>query len=98
MQIGSNLGNTVQLVDAQVAGGESALDRAGDFMVQQLWARAVEELEKEERVREAGGRIVPSGQSGPRGPKRMLGSNAKTFNEQRANLFKAQEFYDKATS
>ena len=46
VQIGSNLGNTVQLVDAQVAGGESALDRAGDFMVQQLWARAVEELEK----------------------------------------------------
>ena len=45
-KVSIDLGNTVQPIEAQVAGGQDNLDRAGDFMEQRLWARAVEELEK----------------------------------------------------
>jgi hypothetical protein len=95
LQIASNLGNTVQAIEVQIAGGDAALDRAGDFMSKQLWARAVEELEKlppyampeDESYRQYSLGLAYEAMS----------YDAKVFNEQRANLFKAQEHYDKAT-
>ena len=94
-QVASNLGNTVQAIEVQIAGGDPALDRAGDFMSKQLWARAVEELEKlaafakpeDESYRQYSLGLAYEAMS----------YDSKVFNEQRANLFKAQEHYDKAT-
>ena len=63
-QIASNLGNTVQAVEAQIAGGDPALDRAGDFMSRQLWARAIEELEKKPAFVKPEDEVVPPIQSG----------------------------------
>jgi hypothetical protein len=64
-------------------------------MSKQLWARAVEELEKlppyampeDESYRQYSLGLAYEAMS----------YDAKVFNEQRANLFKAQEHYDKAT-
>ena len=93
-QIAANLGNTVQPVEAQVAAGD-ALDRAADFMDQRLWARALEELEKlpayakpeDESYRQYNLGLTYEAMS----------YEAKSPTERRANLFKAQEYYDKAT-
>ena len=94
LQIAANLGNTVQPVETQVAAGD-ALDRAADFMDQRLWARALEELEKlpayakpeDESYRQYNLGLTYEAMS----------YEAKSPTERRANLFKAQEYYDKAT-
>jgi hypothetical protein len=94
LQIAANLGNTVQPVETQVAAGD-ALDRPADFMEQRLWARALEELEKipayvkleDESYRQYNLGLTYEAMS----------YEAKTPTERRANLFKAQEYYDKAT-
>jgi tetratricopeptide (TPR) repeat protein len=93
-QISSNLGNTVQGVEARLAGGETHLDRAATFMEQKLWARSIEELEKtpaftkpdDESFRQYQFALAYEGVS----------YSSEKYEEQRNNLFKAQEYYDKA--
>lgn len=94
-QAAISLGNTVQPIDAQFAGGDDHLDRAGDFMEQRLWARAVEELEKTPafaRPEEESYRQYDLGLA-----YEAMSYEAKTYSEQRASLFRAQEYYDQAT-
>jgi hypothetical protein len=94
-KIAVNLGNTVQPIEAQVAGGHDGLDRAADFMEQRLWARAIEELEKTPvfaKPKDESYRQYNLGLA-----YEAMSYEAKTYNEQRANLFKAQELYDSAT-
>ena len=93
-QVATNLGNTVQPVEAQVASGQENLDRAADFFEKRLWARALEELEKtpvfakpeDESYRQYNLGLAYE----------AISYDAKTYADQRANLFKAQEHYDKA--
>lgn len=94
-KIAVSLGNTVQPIEAQVAGGHDSLDRAADFMEQRLWARAIEELEKTPvlaKPKDESYRQYNLGLA-----YEAMSYEAKTYNEQRANLFKAQEHYDSAT-
>jgi hypothetical protein len=94
-QISTSLGNTVQPIEAQVAGGDDRLDRAGDFMEQRLWARAIEELEKTPafpKPEHESYRLYSLGLA-----YEGMSYEGKTYAEQRASLFKAQEYYDQAT-
>ena len=94
-QIATKLGNTAQSVEVQVAGGEDVLERAGDFYEKRLWQRGLDELEKsaalpkpeDEAYRQYN---LGLGYEG-------ISYEAKSYNEQRASLFKAQEHYDRAT-
>ena len=93
-QIAAKLGNTVQAVEVQLAGGDEHLDRAATFLEQKLWSRAAEELERTPPY------IKPDDESYRQ---YMLGLtyeamsyDGNVYAEQRANLFKAQEAYDKA--
>jgi hypothetical protein len=93
-RIASNLGNTVQVIEARIAGGDPALDRAGDFMSQRLWSRATEELEKQPafaKPQDESYRQYSLGLA-----YEAMSYDSKVVSEQRANLFKAQEYYDKA--
>ena len=93
-RIATNLGNTTQRIEAQVAAGETRLDLAADLIERRLWARAIEELEKmsafakpeDESYRQYNFGLAYEGMS----------YESRAYNEQRANLFKAQEYYDKA--
>ena len=94
LKIASNLGNTVQVVEAQVAAGDDNLDRAADFLTRSLWARAIEELEKTKvypRPEHESYRQYNLGLA-----YEAMSYESKSPTEQRANLFKAQEYYDKA--
>jgi hypothetical protein len=93
-QIASKLGNTTQAIRVQVAGGEEHLDRAATFMGQQLWTRASDELEKaspfskqeDESFRQYDLGVIYE----------AIAYDSKTFSDQKANIFKASEYYDKA--
>jgi hypothetical protein len=81
-------------VDAQVATGEDHMNRAETFMEQKLWQRAIDELQalpafpKEE---EESYRTYDLGLAFE-----ALGYDSKTSTEQREDIFKAAEYYDKA--
>jgi hypothetical protein len=93
-QIASNLGNTSHPVEAQVAGGEDHMNRAAVFLDQRLWQRALDELqgmtpfpkEEEEAYRQYDLGLAFE----------ALAYDSKTSEEQRTNVFKAAEYYDKA--
>lgn len=93
-KIATKLGNTKQPVEVQIAGGDEHLNRAAEFMEKRLWARALEELEKtppfpkpeSEAYRQYDLGLVYEAMS----------YDAKTFSDQKANLFAAEEYYDKA--
>ena len=93
-QIAMKLGNTKHPVEVQIAGGDDHLNRAAEFIERRLWARALEELEKttpyakpeSEAYRQYDLGLVYEAMS----------YDAKTFNDQKANLLAAQEYYDKA--
>ena len=93
-QVATNLGNTVQPVEAQIAAGQDNLDRAADFLEKRLWARAIEELDKTPvfaKPEDESYRQYDLGLA-----YEAMSYDAKTSADQRANLFKAQEHYDKA--
>jgi hypothetical protein len=94
-QIATKLGNTSQAVEVQVAGGETALERAGDFFEKRLWSRGLEELEKAPALPKAEDEAYRQYNLGL--AYEAISYEAKTYNEQRVSLFKAQEHYDKAT-
>jgi len=93
-QIAAKVGNTTVSVEVQAAGGDEHLNRAVEFMERRLWSRALDELEKmpafakpeEEAYRQYDIGLVYEAMS----------YDAKTSADQRANLFKAAEYYDKA--
>jgi hypothetical protein len=93
-KIATNLGNTVQPIEVQVAGGDDRLNRAADFMDNRLWARAIEELEKTPAFPKAAHeayRIYNLGLA-----HEAMSYESRTYQEQRANLTKAQTLYDQA--
>jgi len=93
-QIASRLGNTVEGVEVQLVGGDDHLDHAATFLEQRLWSRAAEELEKTPAY------VKPDDESYRQYALGLayeaMSYDGKTYAEQRANLFKAQECYDKA--
>lgn len=93
-QIATRLGNTSTKVDVQVAGGDEHMNRAADFLENRLWARALEELQStppyakpsEEAYRQYNLGLTYE----------AIAYDAKTSADQRTNLYKSQEYYDKA--
>ena len=94
-QIATKLGNTAQALEVQVAGGEEVLERAGDFYENRLWQRGLDELEKAAPLPKAADEAYRQYNLGL--GYEAISYEAKSYNEQRASLFKAQEHYDKAT-
>jgi hypothetical protein len=93
-QIATKLGNTKQTLEVQVAAGDDRLNRTADFMEKRLWSRALEELEKMPefpRPDQEAYRQYDLGLA-----YEAMSYDATNFNEQRENLFKAAEYYDKA--
>jgi hypothetical protein len=93
-RIARKLGNTTETVEVSLPGGDDQLNLAATFMEQRLWARALEHMEKmpayskpaDEAYRQYGLGVAYEAMS----------YAANNFNEQKTNLFKAQEHYDKA--
>lgn len=93
-RIASKLGNTTTSVDVNVPTGEEHLDHAAEFMTNRLWSRALDELQKssafekpeDESFRQYDFGLVYEAMS----------YQAKDGADQRADIFKAAEYYDKA--
>lgn len=93
-EVGAKLGNTSVSLPVKVATGEDHLNRAETFMSQRLWSRALQELES----------ATPFPNSDDESYRlydlglvyEAMSYDAKTYKDQRANLFQAQELYDKA--
>jgi len=93
-RMSAKLGNTKQIVQVEVAGGDDHLNRAADFMDKQLWSRARDELEKmtafpkpeSEAYRQYDLGLVHE----------AMAYDAKALADQKENLLQAQEYYDKA--
>jgi hypothetical protein len=93
-RIGAKLGNTTLTVPVKVATGEDRLNRAADFMDQRLWSRALEELQSTPAFSKAeheSYRLYDLGLV-----YEAISYESKEYKDQRANLFQAQEYYDKA--
>jgi hypothetical protein len=93
-QIATKLGNTRQTLEVQVAGGDDHLNRAADFIGQRLWARAIEELDKTPVFPKEDKEAYRQYDLGL--AYEAMSYDASTFADQRENLFKAEEYYDKA--
>jgi hypothetical protein len=92
--IATDLGNTADKVDVQIAAGEDHMNRAADFMEKHLWSRASDELEAVEPFKKMEDESYRQYDLGL--VHEAMAYDAKTVNDQKANLFKAQEYYDKA--
>ena len=94
LHIANQLGNTTKVVEAQIATGDEHLNRAADFMERQLWVRALDELEK------APAAAKPEDESYHQYDLGLvyeaMAYDSKNAPDQRANIFKAAEYYDKA--
>ncbi|HYI96943.1 MAG TPA: hypothetical protein VEX68_25595 [Bryobacteraceae bacterium] len=93
-RIGAKLGNTTLAVPVKIATGEDRLNRAADFMDQRLWSRALEELQATppfSNVEHESYRLYDLGLV-----HEAMSYESKSYKDQRANLFQAQEYYDKA--
>jgi hypothetical protein len=93
-EIGSKLGNTSVALPVKVATGEDHLNRAETFMSQRLWSRALQELESANAFpnpEDESYRLYDMGLV-----YEAMSYDAKTYKDQRANLFQSQEMYDKA--
>ncbi len=93
-EMATKLGNTKQTLQVEVAGGDDHLNRAADFMDNQLWSRALDELE----------RMMPFAKPESEAYRQYdlglvheaMAYEAKTLSDQKQNLLEAQEYYDKA--
>lgn len=94
VQIASKLGNTTQTVDVKAASGEEHLDRAVEFMSNSLWSRALDELQKSPAFPKAEDEAFRQYDLGL--VYEAMSYDSKDAAEQRANIFKAAEYYDKA--
>ena len=93
-QIASNLGNTTRAIVVQVATGDTNLDRAAEFMQQDLWSRALEQLENTPKFDKPDAEAYRQYDLGL--AYEAMSYSAKDPKEARANIFKAGEYYDKA--
>lgn len=93
-QIAANLGNTSRVLDVQVATGEDHLNKAATFMDDKLWSRALDLLDstpafpkpEDESYRQYDLGLVYE----------ALSYDSKDAMDQRQNIYKAAEYYDKA--
>lgn len=93
-KIGANLGNTTRTLDVLVATGEDHLSQAAVFMDDRLWSRALDLLDStpafpkpdEEAYRQYDLGLVYEAMS----------YDSKDARDQRQNIYKAAEYYDKA--
>ncbi len=93
-QIAAKLGNTTKPVEVEVATGDAHLDRAAEFLEQQLWTRALDELEKTPafpKPEQEAYRQYDLGLA-----YEAISYTAAMPDEQKENIFKAAEYYDKA--
>lgn len=93
-QIASNLGNTTHAIVVQVAGGDTNLDRAAEFMQEDLWSRALEQLENTSAFEKPDAEAYRQYDLGL--AYEAMSYSAKEPKEARADIFKAGEYYDKA--
>jgi tetratricopeptide (TPR) repeat protein len=94
-QIAAKLGNTTQTIeDVQVAGGEENLNHAAEFMKNGLWARALESLQKAPTFPKSDEEAFHQYDIGL--AYEAMSYSSKSSAEQRENIFKAAEYYDKA--
>lgn len=94
LQIASKLGNTTKDVEVEIATGDSHLNRAAEFFQQQLWSRALEELEKTpafEKPNEEAYRQYDLGLA-----YEAISYTSTNPDDQKQNIYKAAEYYDKA--
>jgi hypothetical protein len=93
-KIGANLGNTTRTLDVLVATGDDHLNQAAVFMDDRLWSRALDLLDStpafpkpdEESYRQYDLGLVYE----------ALSYDSKDARDQRQNIYKAAEYYDKA--
>jgi hypothetical protein len=93
-QIASALGNTSVALEVQVANGDDNLNEAATFMADKLWSRALDKLEatpayakpEDEAFRQYDIGVVYE----------ALSYDSKDSADQRENIYKAAEYYDKA--
>jgi hypothetical protein len=93
-QIAAKLGNTTRSIEVQIATGDSHLDRAAEFLEQALWTRALDELEKTPpfpKPEQEAYRQYDLGLA-----YEAISYSSSNPNEQKENIFKAAEYYDKA--
>ena len=93
-RIGAKLGNTTSVMEVRVAAGEEHLNRAAEFLDQRLWSRALDEIQSVmpfPNPQDESYRLYDLGLAFE-----AMSYEAKTYKDQRANLFQAQEQYDKA--
>jgi hypothetical protein len=93
-QIAANLGNTTRALQVEVAVGDEHLSRAAEFLDKQLWSRAVDELEKTPayaKPEEEAYRQYDLGLA-----YEAMTYDSKNASEQKENIFKAAEYYDKS--
>ena len=93
-QIATNLGNTTRSLQVEVAVGDEHLNRAAEFMEKQLWSRGLDELEKTPaypKPEEEAYRQYDMGLA-----YEAMSYDSKNTAEQRENIFKAAEYYDKS--
>ena len=93
-QIAANLGNTTKAIVVQVAGGDTNLDRAAEFMQQDLWSRALEQLENTPAFEKPDAESYRQYDLGL--AYEAMSYSATDPKEARADIFKAGEYYDKA--
>lgn len=93
-QIATNLGNTTKVVTVQVAGGDENLDRATEFMQQDLWSRALDKLQSTPAFDKPEAESYRQYDLGL--AYEAMSYSATDPKEARADIFKAGEYYDKA--
>ncbi len=93
-QIASKLGNTTRAVEVEVATGEAHLDRSAEFLGRALWSRALDELEKTPPFAKPEQEAYRQYDLGLAYEAISYSSTNPT--EQKENIFKAAEYYDKA--
>ena len=94
VQIAAKLGNTTQAVEVQVATGDTNLDRAAEFMTQHLWSRAVDELEKTPAFPKPDQEAYRQYDLGL--AYEAISYSSSSADDQKENIYKAAEYYDKA--
>jgi len=93
-QIASSLGNTTKDLPVQVATGEENLNEAATFMDDKLWSRAVDKLEATPAFAKPEDEAFRQYDLGL--AYEAMSYESADFSDQRQNIYKAAEYYDKA--
>jgi hypothetical protein len=93
-QIASALGNTTKDLPVQVATGDDNLNESATFMEDKLWSRAVDKLEATPAYAKPEDEAFRQYDLGL--AYEAMSYESKDFADQRENIYKAAEYYDKA--